>query len=45
VDDGLQELGARVGDAPGEEEIVEDQQIRLDPPLSNAACSWGLARP
>jgi hypothetical protein len=28
--DGLQQFGAGLGDAPREEEIVEDEQIRFD---------------
>jgi len=33
VHDGLQQLGTHIGDAPGQEQIVQHQQVGLDPAL------------
>jgi hypothetical protein len=33
---------ACLADAPGQEQVVEHQQVGLDPGLSRSACSWVL---
>ena len=45
MDDGLQQLRTHVGDAPGQEEVVENQQFRLDPVLELQCQFWGAGQP